>query len=348
LIDIKFDLIICDEAHYLGQDRFSVYLESMNADKILFFTATPIREELEDSGMMNFDLFGKVIHSVPPSELILDGYIVAPLVHKLECRTNKRAEKVNIIDVIVNAFIYQHKETVGNGMPYHQMLVACRDVAVDIEETINNDIRKIWDEIESKSDGKITAGEVDIYTVTSGTAYKNGTDYAGGRYAALDEIKNNAKNAIIAHYDTLSEGIDIGTLSGVVFMREMSKSKLIQTIGRPARPYIDDLDQEFNPRKELFDIKSGFDIRKKRRSIITFPVIDGKWISGTSGQQVAEAFIAGGYGDLLDYMPKTEFKPTGKKELDGMTVDETTFMSSIIEHKCERDLVDLRKLFDFS
>lgn len=42
---IEFDLMICDEAHNLVQDRFSPVLSQLKAKKILMYTATPITDE---------------------------------------------------------------------------------------------------------------------------------------------------------------------------------------------------------------------------------------------------------------------------------------------------------------
>jgi superfamily II DNA or RNA helicase len=344
--EVKFDLIICDEAHYLVQDQFSEYLADMNADKILFYTATPIRDDMEDSGMLNLDLFGPVIGQVTPSELIQQGYIVAPLVHMLDCTTNKKAEKVDIVDVISISYVHQFKEVKTWGMTSHQMLVACRDVATDISENINQRVRELRDAITSISNNEIDGDTIDIYTVTSDAVYVNGSPFAGTRAQALATLKASGTNAIVAHYDTLSEGIDISTLNGVVIMREMSKAKLIQTIGRTARCDKSDLDDNFEPRKELFNLEKNIDTRKKRRGLVTFPIVDSKWVAGVTAKAVAEAFIAGGYGDLMDFMPKTEFKPTGKEKI-GEDIDEPSWMSDIISNKLERALEELDKLFIF-
>jgi superfamily II DNA or RNA helicase len=42
---------------------------------------------------------------------------------------------------------------------------------------------------------------------------------------------------LIFHYDILSEGIDVDGITGVALMRNMSLSKLLQTIGRAVRVY---------------------------------------------------------------------------------------------------------------
>lgn len=346
---VKFDLIVCDEAHYLVQDRFSKYLADMNADKILFYTATPIADRGDDYdnvGMLNFDLFGEVIGQVAPTELIPQGYIVAPLIHMLNCTTNRRCEKADIVDITAISYANQFAEVSAWGMKTHQMMVVARDVAVDIEENINTRIRELRDLITTKSEGKVSGDTVDVYCITADAPYKNGLPFAGTRQAAINEIKQSGANAIVVHYDTLSEGIDVSTLNGVLILRELAKSKLIQIIGRTARPDASDLDENREPKRELFNLEQGIDTRLKRRGLVTFPIVDGEWVCGTTARAVAEAFISGGYGDLLDYMPKTEFKPTGKEHI-GTVIDEPTWLSKIIDVRLQRDLVDLDAFFDF-
>lgn len=345
LVDIEFDLIIADEAHNMVKDKFSKNLSLMKAKKMLFYTATPMREEAEDSGMKDISLFGRVIAQVTPRELIERGYIVAPLVNTLEITTNKRADQVDIIDTIVPAFIHQHQTVAAWGNSVHQMLVACRDVQGDINQTINQQLQRIRSEITTKSGGSIDGDTVDVYTVSAQFAYKNGSPVAGGgdaRANALLDIKNSKRNVILAHYDTLSEGIDVPTLGGVVIMREMTKSKVIQTIGRTARP--NELDM-FNgePVTGLFDCAKDIDTRKKRRSLITFPIVDGEWVSGTQIKTVAEAFIAGNYGDLLDCMVKPPHKPTGKKQKgEG---DDPFFYSAARAYAVLQEMKALREIF---
>ena len=345
---VKFDLIICDEAHYLVQDQFN-YLDRMDATKILFYTATPIREDMEDeeTGMMDFTLFGNVIESVTPSELILGGYIVAPLPHFLECATDKQSDTVDIIDIVAISYVHQYTEAASWGMGYHQMMVATRNVAQDILIDLNGRIKELRDKIAKLSDGKIDTDNFDIYGVEAGGVYINGSLFAGDRAQVIEQIKNSGTNAIVAHYDTLSEGIDISTLNGAVLMRSMTKAKMIQTIGRPARPHLNDLDADFNPRTDLFNIQSGFDVRTKRRSLITFPIIDGVWLGGHNAASISEAFITAGYDELTDYMPKGEHKPTGA----GPGVDDdivvTQAMASVIDSKMKRDLEKLESLFDW-
>jgi superfamily II DNA or RNA helicase len=344
LLNIKFDIVICDEAHYLTQDRFLEYLPNINADKILFYTATPITSEMEDDYMKDFSLFGPVIAQVEPKELIIPGFILAPLVHIMECRTGTAGNYVDVVDVVARAYADQYRDVKANNMPFVQMLVASRGLN-DLRELETN-LARLWSTIDSQL-GKGTLSEpVTVYTIDSTGSFRNGKPVAD-RDSALREIKEGGKNVIVAHYDTLSEGIDIDTLTGAVIMRVMSKAKLIQTIGRCARPYVGDLDPAtFTPKKSLYNFDKGIDKRQKPRCIITFPVIDGKWIANDNGKGISEAFIAGGYDSLLTYIKKNEDTALGTPRTPLLEIEDNTLISSIQDHHSHRTLTDLHELFD--
>jgi superfamily II DNA or RNA helicase len=344
LTDVHFDIVICDEAHYMVQDQFYEWITKINADKILFYTATPITNDMEDGLMSDYSIFGNIIAKVEPRELIKPGYILAPLIHQMECGTNKRGSEVDVIDVVSRAYVDQYFDMTGYGMPYHQMLVACRNVDIDIRE-IENRLDELWTKISQFSQGRIS--KVDVYTIEAGGSYKNKLPMKD-RDQALEEIKSAGKNCIVAHYDTLSEGIDINTLSGALLLRKMSKAKLIQTIGRCARPYIEDLDPKTKePRKDLYNLENNIDLRKKPRCIVTLPVVDGKWIANDDGTVIARAFAAAGYEDLYTYMSKSDDQPTGRRKNSYILSEDGTVMSAVINHKVEKELKDLKKLFDF-
>lgn len=343
LLNIRFDLVICDEAHYLTQDRFFDYLPKINADKILFYTATPITSEMEDDYMKDFSLFGPVIAQVEPKELIIPGYIVAPLVHIMECQTSGAGNQVDVVDVVGRAYADQYQDVQAKGMPFVQMLVASRGLQ-DLRD-IENNLSRLWQIIDSQLGAGTLTEPVTVYTIDSTGSYRNGKPVAD-RDTALREIKESGRNVIVAHYDTLSEGIDIDTLTGAVIMRVMSKAKLLQTIGRCARPYVGDLDDKFQPRKSLYNFDKGLDQRQKPRCIVTFPVIDGKWIANDNGKGISEAFIAGGYGELLTYIKRAEDTPQGTKRTPLLDIEENTFLSSIQDHYSRRTLENLHELFD--
>jgi superfamily II DNA or RNA helicase len=342
LVSFKFDIVICDESHYLVQDQFYSYVPQIQAAKILFYTATPITKDMEDT-TMDLSVFGDVIAQVEPSVLIKPGYIVAPMIQLLEVITDKRSDIVDPVDVVARAYVEQYKEITAKGMPFVQMLVATRGVASDIDE-IESNLKELWDTIKTLSNGAIN--QVDVYTIAADRANCNGRPMPS-RDAALQQLKDSNANAILVHYDTLSEGVDIDTLTGACIMRKMSKAKLLQTIGRCARPYKGDLTTQAEPNPALYDFDKGIDFRKKPRCIITLPVVDGTSISNDDGTIMAEAFIAGGYGDLLTYMQPTDDDAKGKSKTTFDLGENDTVLANVIEHAVHREVEDMRKLFEF-
>jgi superfamily II DNA or RNA helicase len=77
----------------------------------------------------------------------------------------------------------------------------------------------------------------DIFTITS----KNGAMINGKKVTRnqfLQDLKEGKEhNALIFHYDILSEGIDVDGITGVCLMRNLGLAKLLQTIGRAVRIY---------------------------------------------------------------------------------------------------------------
>lgn len=282
-----FDLIICDEAHNLTQPQYAEALEGLGGQKILFYTATPITAAMTDdedaSGMDSEKLFGKVIVTIEPLELIEKGYIVPPRIHLMDTKGGKASEGVNTTEIVAEAFKYQRDRFQKTGMPFTQMLVASR--GYDDHRKLESQLPLLWQTVGTKN--------VPVFTIEADGTRLNGMEYKS-RFETLEDIRNSGKSAIIMHYDTLSEGIDVSSLTGALILRSMTKAKLLQTIGRCGRPYEGDLDDRHEP-TEPQD-------RMKPYSIITFPSKKRKHIGGIKGSQVAMAFEQGGYGDLADYI----------------------------------------------
>lgn len=342
LLDIKFDLVICDEAHYLAQNQFYDYLKNISAKKILFYTATPVTRETVGVDCMNVADFGELIASVAPRELIEGGYIVAPLVHLMETTTDQISDRVDPVDVVARAYSDQYTRVIGNGMKFCQTLVVTRDVANDVVE-IEDRLSELWDKIAEHTNNVIR--QVDVYTIASDRSNLNGRPVMGGRDAAIEKIKSSGSNAIVVHYDTLSEGIDIDTLTGVCILRDLSQAKLIQTIGRAARPYVEDLNPvTYEPLANLFNLQTNIDLRKKSRCIVTFPIVNGKPMGNVDGIKVARAFINGGYGDLIDYLGEAPLTPEGRPTTVFEIEEDGTLLSQILDHRIQTELESLCEL----
>jgi hypothetical protein len=71
--------------------------------------------------------------------------------------------------------------------------------------------------------------------------------------------------------------------------------------------------------------------------------VDVNWDNVMSN---AEAFISAGYEELMTYMPIADEEPSGKSRRDFNLGDEDTVRSAVLNHKVERRIADLQKLFE--
>ena len=330
---IEFDLVVCDEAHYLVNDQFIPIVENIIAKKVMFYTATPITESYDEhlgkylGKMADTDLFGDIIAEVEPRRLIRNGFLIAPLIHRMECTPNG-SKAADIVDITTRAYAEQWRRVTGWGQPGHKMLVVARDVRDDMTDGIEQNIASIQWAIEVETG----AQNVPIYTISSKGAFRNGRVFNGTRADALAMIDCKETNAIVVHYDTLSEGIDINTLGGVVIMRQLSKPKFIQNMCRAARPLVTDLDSVGQPQAGLYDPEAAIDLRKKPRFILTVPVVNGEIYAGPRYKDIADAFAEGGYGDITDFIPYIESTPTGRTQEFDLSDDESIEFAQIVNH----------------
>lgn len=233
IADLDFDLVICDEAHYLVNTQFRDSLHKFRDDvKVLFYTATPIHVAAADESMSNVDLFGKVIATVPPKEAIKAGRVVPPKMLYINCERQKEGNTIDDVEIIATSMREQIKEaSVDNPGIVHKMLVAMGNTMrfADIRDRIA-DVRNICDN-----------SHIDIYTVSADAVILNhggqGSAWYGSnrRKEGLDDFKRNPNPCIIVHCDTIAEGIDISGISGELILRDVKMSKAMQTIGRGSR-----------------------------------------------------------------------------------------------------------------
>lgn len=278
IADLDFDLILCDEAHYLVQSDLRINLHLFRS-KVLFYTATPIEVAAQEESMDNIDLFGKVIAEVSPSELIPDGYIVPPKVRYINIITKGKGNTIDYPSTIAHAYKDQLKQV--NPKFIHKTLVAMPNTIVfsDIMDQLP-EIRTIVGDF-----------NLDVYYISAAHCSINGTIYGGDqREWVLEHFEANKNHCIIIHCDTLAEGIDIDGIGGIIPFRNLSKSKFIQTLGRGCRA-------------AKTDMKTNGEIKKNRiktHCIITLIRYNNEWISGAKTSDYAEIFELGGYGKLWD------------------------------------------------
>ena len=283
---LNYDLIICDEAHYLTQDRFKRNLDKFRPDvKTIFYTATPIHriDDHEHSMLNNSEKFGKdPIVVVNPRDLIPQGYVVPPKV-KFMSVIMDRSGSPDFAPMIGRAFKMQTSKS--DPRYNHKMLVVMDTISV-FDDLMNEAVRtKIAEEASKDS--------IDLYYVTASDVCLNGDlRKFSGRRELLKHFSENLNPSIIIHYDTLAEGIDIDGIGGVLFFRELGISKTLQTMGRACRPAVEDLSDD------------GLSVRKDRIktcSQMTLVAINGQDISSVDAPKWIQAFKVGGYENFWNY-----------------------------------------------
>jgi hypothetical protein len=222
---------INDEAHYLTQQGFSQILDTYLPKFQYFFTATEKHSDSDSGlGMNNIERFGKILYILTVNEAIKLGIIlpIKPLVieNNVELTT---AQISNKIDDISLACLSATKKELPDMAP--KLLISVKS---------KNQLRKL---IASKKIQNWHTNDSNRHILT----YHSDTTLLthNGKKKKREEIDNlrirlgetDNVELIIVHYDILAEGIDIPGLTSVLILRNMSKSKFWQTIGRVVRKY---------------------------------------------------------------------------------------------------------------
>jgi len=297
---IKFNLFIADESQYCVSKNYHPVVDKIDASVKLFFTATEKHTKKSVHGLNNEEVYGKVLYRINPKELIEGGYIVKPRLHIMHAKA--RSETSTVVDEVINYAKVHEEETKKSGMPFNKVLFACKGTK-DVTRIVEN-IDRIKKEFPDH----------EIYTIISHKDYGAMND---GRKISRDEFLSMIKkqeNALVFHYDILSEGIDVDGFTGCVVMREnMTKSKLLQTIGRVIRVY------KPNPDLKKFALISvalidGDDENKNRVSdIISQMRAEGYnvtrenvTITGEDGPGIGEDSVEDQYGEKHRMKPQAE------------------------------------------
>jgi superfamily II DNA or RNA helicase len=261
---IEFDTIIADESQYAVGEGFHEAVKSLNGRVKLFFTATEkFTASVNGRGLNNESVYGKRLFEISPSELIKLGLIVPPRLHVMYGQANNAEDTV--IDTVIQLGQEQDKLTRAE-MPFSKILYAMK--TTDDVKTVIDNLPKL----------KVAFPDHHIYTIISNANYGPMIDgVKESRKKFMDNLRNGEHdNVLIFHYDILSEGIDIAGITGVALMREMSVTKLIQTIGRAVRTYKDDPS-------------------KKTQAWISVPVINGNQDAKDNVRKIVQTIRNGGF-----------------------------------------------------
>ena len=353
---IPIDLLLNDEAHNLVMGRFSTDIKKqvhdIPAKQKYSLTATEAKTSSEEGvGMENTSLFGEMLYTRSPREMIEKGEIVPPYIHQVgideyKIRKNKKLPPIqgdigevehNIevsAAVVVETYV-EHRKLVKKRSAHPdkigaKLLVVCKGEP-SFSGLFNSKILKQF-----KKDNP----NVKLYGISSASgAYidgnrisSQGSSFKEQFMLGLTSLKDT-DNAIIINIDMLGEGVDVPGITGVMPFRDMGIIKSSQTLGRAMRLCNED-------RKKLYagEIQPlEWNKMIKPRAWVVLPIYS--WEQKDSFARILD--IAKNMWNELGYMP-VEYVNGGladgrmeelQKDSDmfGKTPDEITLIHAIQE-----------------
>ncbi|MCW2689539.1 MAG: putative helicase, partial [Mycobacterium sp.] len=247
-----FDLVVADEAHRTtgpGTSAFTTVLDDAKipAKRRLFMTATPryftgrvIGEasalDFEVASMDNEAIYGPVFHRLPFSEaiergLLTDYQVVVIGVEEAECR--EMADKARFVrsEGIRNTDARTLAAQIGLGkamshydlrraISFHSRVIGARRFSGSLAEVIS------WMPADQRPTGAVWA------------SYVSGEMTARQRALRLRELGtiDTDHRGLLSNARCLTEGVDVPTLDGVVFIDpKRSEVDIVQAVGRAIR-----------------------------------------------------------------------------------------------------------------
>ena len=226
--NINIEILILDEAHHLVRKENYKKLQIIDTNKSYYFTATNI-DDKNGIKMSDKVIFGEVLGKwYSPEYMINNGYMVKPKLHII---TNPNNEKdANLINTLINAF-EEHEKIINKSGKLlittdgGKMMKAIKD---NLSEFLKKKINIYY--ISSSENTDIEGIEINGDEKTRMEFFKQ----------LREDCNDENKRMLLVHNDILTEGIDIPQLTGNILCRGLNKTKLVQTLGRSARPHIND------------------------------------------------------------------------------------------------------------
>lgn len=228
----EISVLLADEAHYAVATGFT-HIHDLPALKRFYFTATMRITDggANGLGQQNTDLFGPLLDSLSPAEAVQRGLIVRPRVHYVQLDEVTDEQEVDADFKAVEASFEAHSKEVG-GIGA-KLLVAARGT-LEIQQMMqaSNWFERL----------RMTRPKLKIFDISSAYGERINGVKCGSRGAFLEALQSlkDSDEAIIVHYDILSEGIDVPGITGVMPLRVLGLAKFLQTVGRATRLHLSD------------------------------------------------------------------------------------------------------------
>lgn len=222
------DLTTFDEAHNTTQDDFkkNILETKPNLLKEYYFTATR-KIAGADRGMNDETFYGKVLFDVFPKLMLAEGEIVCPQLHVIKGKEDQTTNSSNtdmLVKNTIEAFnFHKNKIKEASCSPEEigaKLLVGCNSI---------EEMERIY---HSKT---ISEQEFQAFAISSEGSYVNGTKCGKEEFFTRLNALGDSEDALIFNVDMLTEGIDLPSITGVMPLRNLGLTKLIQLIGRALR-----------------------------------------------------------------------------------------------------------------
>ena len=242
--NINLDVLYCDEAHTLASEsQFSKFRDNFNlirSNRYFFFSATTrdCTDEITDRFLMNnIHIFGERI-GIKFSTAVYEGYIVNPIIH-IAVPTNYeeiKDKEITITDKVkfIRETFSEHRKSIKNKsfQPNKlgaKILIRCSSV------------EEMWNLY------NLLVGTMSNVNICAGASAEN--NYDGKHHINNISLKKrdtylkklqgfkDGEDAIVFHYDILSEGINIPGFTGIMFLSGNLPTliKILQNVGRTTR-----------------------------------------------------------------------------------------------------------------
>lgn len=223
----EISVLIADEGHNAVAVGFT-HVHDIPAAKRFYFTATLKNTDGGEDGlgMQNPVKFGPILDSLSPYVAVQRGLIVRPRIHFVEIDNVNDENEVDADAKAIEAAFVAHAKAVG-GIGA-KLLVASRG-------TLN--IQNIVEHSEFFRRLRVTRPNLTVFDISSayGARINGGEKIDRAEFLAKMQDMKDSDEAIILHYDILSEGIDVPGITGIMPLRSLGVSKFLQTLGRATR-----------------------------------------------------------------------------------------------------------------